>query len=114
MILSARNYPTKTGAITKPQVRSVKNVVVNDKGVREAGPVVVGEDSFPYPGCHVNAVVELRAQDNTYGKAIRCKVLAVVFLKDGDPLHAGGAAIEDEKAFALSDGADAPELGDAA
>jgi hypothetical protein len=38
-----------------------------------------------YGGCYVNAAVSLWAQDNQFGRAIRCNLLAVQFAEDGVP-----------------------------
>ena len=53
-------------------------------------------DGRPYGGCSVNAVVELWAQDNNYGKRINASLRGVQFFKDGDAFAGGGAASEDE------------------
>ena len=37
-----------------------------------------------YGGCYVNAAISVWPQDNTFGRGIRCQLLAVQFLKDGD------------------------------
>lgn len=62
---------------------------------RDKSPLSV-EDGKPYAGCYVNATVELWAQDNSYGKAIRCTLVAVQFAKDGDAFSAGSKPSEDE------------------
>ncbi len=38
-----------------------------------------------YGGCYVNAAVSPWVQDNQFGRAIRCNLIAVQFLKDGTP-----------------------------
>lgn len=38
-----------------------------------------------YGGCYVNVAVSLWAQDNQFGRGLRCQLLAVQFLRDGDP-----------------------------
>lgn len=48
------------------------------------------QDDAVYPGVIVNAVVELWAQDNKFGKRINAELRAVQIVKDGTPL--GGAA----------------------
>lgn len=50
------------------------------------------EDGRIYAGCYVNAVVELWAQNNTYGKRINANLLGVQFVKDGEPFADGVAA----------------------
>lgn len=42
-----------------------------------------------YGGCYVHAAVQPYIQDNQFGKAIRCDLLAVQFVKDGEPFGKG-------------------------
>lgn len=37
-----------------------------------------------YGGCYVNAAIRFWPQDNQFGKAIRCQLFAIQFLKDGE------------------------------
>lgn len=53
-------------------------------------------DGKPYSGCFVNAMVEVWAQDNAFGKRINCTLLGVQFAKDGDAFGGGGAASPDD------------------
>lgn len=62
-----------------------------------AEEVTRGKTGAPYGGCYVNAQVELFAQDNSFGKAIRCKLLGVQFIRDGDAFASGSKA--DKSAF---------------
>jgi hypothetical protein len=43
------------------------------------------EDNKMYPGCYVNAVITLWAQNNKFGKRINANLLAVQYVKDGIP-----------------------------
>lgn len=64
-------------------------------------PVVIDKDRSPlteddnriYAGCYVNAIVELWAQNNQYGKRINCNLLGIQFAKDGQPFGDGGASV---------------------
>lgn len=47
-------------------------------------------DGKPYAGCYVNAIVDVWAQDNQYGKRVNASLKAVQFVKDGDAF--GGSA----------------------
>lgn len=49
-------------------------------------------DGKPYGGCYVHAKVDIWAQDNEYGKGIRCTLIAVQFHKDGEAFSATGPA----------------------
>lgn len=57
---------------------------------------LVAEDGKPYAGCFVNASVEFWAQDNSFGKAVRCTLLGVQFARDGDAFTAGASATPDD------------------
>lgn len=57
---------------------------------------LVAADGKPYAGCYVNASVEFWAQDNSYGKGIRCTLLGVQFARDGDAFSAGSVANPDD------------------
>tara|TARA_R110000822_G_scaffold148879_7_gene287886 strand:+ start:251 stop:778 length:528 start_codon:yes stop_codon:yes gene_type:complete len=62
-------------------------------------------DNRPYSGCYVNAVLELWAQDNQYGKRINASLLGVQFFKDGQPFGDGvGASVSDFDVFGDDDG----------
>lgn len=50
----------------------------------------------PYSGSYVNAVIELWAQDNKFGKRINASLLGVQFLRDGARLSGGGVASADD------------------
>lgn len=75
----------------------------------QAKQQLVAADGKPYAGCYVNASVEFWAQDNSYGKAVRCTLLGVQFAKDGDAFTAGAPASPDDFE-ALAEGATADDL----
>ena len=54
------------------------------------------KDGRPYAGCYVNAILELWAQDNKYGKRINASLSGVQFLKDGEAFSGGRPASADE------------------
>lgn len=71
-------------------------------------PLVLGRDRSPlteedgkiYAGCYVNAIIELWAQNNTYGKRINANLLGVQFIKDGEPFADGvSASVNDFDVF---------------
>lgn len=89
-------------ALTAKRAEDKGRPLVIDKN---KAPLVVS-DGKPYAGCYVNASVDLWAQDNKFGKSIRCTLLGVQFHADGDAFSAG--AVGDEADFDdLSDGTDA-------
>lgn len=51
---------------------------------------LTAKDGKLYSGCYVNAVVDIRADDNAYGAAIRAALVSVQFVKDGESF--GGAS----------------------
>jgi hypothetical protein len=62
-----------------------------------------------YSGCYVNLQIELWAQDNSNGKAIRAALLGIQRFRDGDAFSGGSAA--DESAFEeVTEGADDEDL----
>lgn len=77
-------------------------------------PTVLNKDGSPtteeegvlYAGCYVNAKVEVWAQQNEHGRAIRCSLLGVVFNKRGDAFGGGRVASASELADLTSDDED--------
>lgn len=68
-------------------------------------------DGRPYAGCYVNAKVEIWAQDNSNGRAIRASLLGVVYHSKGDAFGGGRVASTDELAnLAVSDDEDEEAL----
>lgn len=67
-------------------------------------PMVIDRDKSPltenderlYAGCYVNAVVELWAQNNSWGKRINANLLGVQFAKDGEPFGDGVSVTADD------------------
>jgi hypothetical protein len=62
------------------------------KAASNKRPLVIGKDKSPlaeedgviYGGCYVNAIVELWAQDNGFGRRVNANLLGVQFVRDGD------------------------------
>ncbi len=63
-----------------------------------------------YSGCYVNLQLQVWAQDNAQGKAIRAEFLAIQRNRDGDAFS-GGAAPDLDAFEEISEGADADDLG---
>jgi len=84
------------------------------KASNDKRPLVIDRDKTPlseddnriYAGCYVNAIVELWAQNNNYGKRINANLLGVQFFKDGEPFADGkkSASVNDFDAFGDDDG----------
>ena len=63
---------------------------------RKASIPLVEEDGILYAGCYVNAHVGFWVQSNTWGKRVNANLLAVQFLRDGDPF---GEKVNAEEVF---------------
>ncbi len=57
---------------------------------------LVAQDGKPYAGCYVVALVEIYAQDNSYGKRINASLRGVQFYKDGDAFNGSAPASDEE------------------
>ena len=55
---------------------------------RQKNPIAAADGKL-YSGCYVNGTVEIWAQDNSFGKAIRATLVNVQYVKDGESF--GGA-----------------------
>jgi hypothetical protein len=62
-----------------------------------------------YSGCFVNGQVEIWAQDNKAGKALRCNFLGIQRFKDGDAFS-GGTPPNADDFGEITEGADADDL----
>lgn len=78
------------------------------KGSNGKRPLIIDRDKTPlteddnklYAGCYVNAIVELWAQSNDFGKRINANLLGVQFFADGEPFGDGvNASVDDFDAF---------------
>jgi hypothetical protein len=72
-------------------------------------PILTAKDGRPYSGCFVNVKINVWAQDNSYGKAIRFAIQTVQFRAHGDAFG-GGAPANAEGMEDMGDGADAESL----
>lgn len=72
---------------------STKRTVVKDK---DGTTPLTKSDGRPYAGCYVNAILDIWAMENKYGKRINATLLGVQFLKDGDAFVAGAVASDDD------------------
>ena len=71
---------------------------------------VVESDGVLYSGCYVNAVIELWAQDNQFGKRINAQLGGVQFYRDGDAFSGGGSAADEDDFEDLGDQGDDADL----
>lgn len=56
---------------------------------------LVAADGKPYGGCFVNAIIDVWAQDNKFGKRINATLTGVQFHSDGDAFGGGAPASPD-------------------
>lgn len=93
------------------------NFFISASAQENAAPTVIDRDRSPlsktsgrpYPGCFVNASIELWAQDNGYGQRINAQLRGIQFFADGDSFSAGRPADSDEFED-VSAGADADDF----
>lgn len=57
---------------------------------------LTAQDGRPYSGCYVNAVLDLWAQDNQFGKRVNAQLAGVQFHKEGDAFGGGKVADADD------------------
>lgn len=72
---------------------------------RDRTPLVEA-DGKPYAGSYVNAIVDIWAQDNAYGKRINASLTGVQFAKDGDGFGGGSRSAGADDFAILDDGDD--------
>lgn len=77
-------------------------------GLGGKGDNLTAESGKPYAGCYVNASVDIWAQDGQY-PGIRCSLVGVQFVADGDAFAGSPANAEDFDA--IEGGADADDFG---
>lgn len=65
-------------------------VTVKDRDMTDLSSI----DGRPYAGSYTNAKVEIWGQSKTYN-GVRCKLVGVQFVKDGDAFGGGGPATAD-------------------
>src|SRR3990170_1144839 len=53
-------------------------------------------DGKPYSGSYVNAIIEVWAQDNKFGKRVNASLAGVQFVRDGERLAGGSVATADD------------------
>jgi Protein of unknown function (DUF2815) len=70
---------------------------------------LTAKDNRPYSGCYVNAIVDIWAQDNQWGRRINATLTGIQFLRHGDAFASGAKAADpDEFGVVSAEGADEP------
>ena len=67
---------------------------------------LVEKDGKPYSGCYVNAMINIWAQDNKFGKRINATIRGVQFLRDGEAFTKGAAPASPDEFGVVTDGVD--------
>lgn len=65
------------------------------------------DDTRPYGGCYVDAIIKLWAQDNEFGKRVNAELMGVQFYRDGEPFGAGPVSPDEFKDY--SEGEEKPK-----
>jgi len=58
---------------------------------RKKTPIAESDDII-YPGCYVNASIEVYAMDNQWGKRVGCQLNGVQFVRDGEAFGTGSSS----------------------
>lgn len=93
-------YTNKDGEVYKGFDGKYYVTATNPARPRIIGPrkeVITADDGKPLAGDVVNIQIDVWAQDNKFGRAVRATLLVVQFVKTGDRL--GGGAAADLSAF---------------
>lgn len=88
------------------------NVVATENGVNiatQGTPIVLtpANPKFPYSGCYANVALEFFGYDSNGSKGVSAKVLAVQFLRHGEPLRGSSVVAATEFGIVATD-ADGP------
>lgn len=93
----------RDGDLGKYDVEEGHMVLSSNRKESDGRPLVIdrdktplqSKDGKPYAGCYVNAKVQIWAQDGQY-TGMRCTLMGVQFVKDGDSFGGAGKANADE------------------
>lgn len=88
---SKSDYEGYTGNLFLNASNKVRPLVIDGN----RAPLTASEGK-PYSGCYVNAIVEIWAQDNQFGKRVNASLLGVQFVRDGERLAGGAVAAADD------------------
>ncbi len=91
---------------------SANNAVRPEVRDRDGRTPLAAADGRPYSGCYVNAILDIWAQDNKYGKRVNATLLGVQFLRDGEAFSGGASAADDDFEDVSGDGSSSPATAD--
>jgi len=67
---------------------------------------LTAKDGKPYSGCYVNAIIDIYAQDNDFGKRINATITGIQFVRHGDSFGGGAAPAAPEEFGVVAGSAD--------
>lgn len=76
---------------------------------RDRSPLTA-QDGKPYSGSYNNVILDVWAQENSYGKRINAQLQGIQFVKDGEAFSGGGTSADASDFEEIADGADADDL----
>jgi hypothetical protein len=101
------------GDTSKPGVDGYKGMLFVSGNSKKRFTIVDGDrspltaaDGRPYSGCYVNAIVQVWAQQNKWGKRINAQISGVQFLRHGESFGGGRVAAPEEFGVVSGAGAD--------
>ena len=105
------------GDISKPGEDAYKGMLYVSSNGKKRPTVIDGDrsplaesDGRPYSGCYVNAIIDIWAQDSSWGKRVNAQLAGVQFLRHGEAFGGGRVAAPEEFGVVAGDAdSDAPE-----
>lgn len=88
MAYKAGHYQLQAKTVLNPVLRKIKGIDLQ----------LTDENPF-YPGCYVNAIIELAGYNNEFGKGISKYLKYVLFAKDGEKLGSSITDIDGDSYF---------------
>jgi hypothetical protein len=91
------------GDVSKPGEDAYKGLLYVSANGKKRPTIIDGDrsplvesDGRPYSGCFVNAVIDVWAQDSSWGKRINAQLAGVQFLRHGEAFGGGRVAAPEE------------------
>lgn len=102
------------GNVSKPGVDGYKDMLFVSGNAKkrftivgpDRTPLNSGDALAPYSGCHANAIIQVWAQANSWGKRINAQIMGVQFTRHGESFGGGRVAAPDEFGIVGAAGAD--------
>lgn len=102
------------GNVSKPGVDGYKDMLFVSGNAKkrftivgpDRTPLNSGDALAPYSGCYGNAIIQVWAQANSWGKRINAQIMGVQFTRHGESFGGGRVAAPDEFGIVSAAGAD--------